>query len=514
MESEGEILDALPDGVLLVEGRVVVRANAAARRMFAGGGELAGRKLAELLAPGELQRFELLDDQRARGWLQPAACRMAFAREGGGSLLAEVSWTHLPSSAMLLVTRDVTAATRAEDLIGRLAQLPTGLDGEGALFDASAPVFHAFDWALAYCEMTDQGSIVRRVVAAPGNAVGDYGRSLLGRTMPLAATPVLAEVLRREEAIFLDNLPSTQAGPVAGAVALSDSMERARIVRSAWCPIRSGEKISHVLVVMGRDMTEHDFVAIQLFAAQVGAAQRLGQLRTEMVRRERLAAVGEMAAVLAHEVRNPLGIMFNALGTLERLDAAPDPSERALLEILRQEAERLKRLVTDLLDFASTSVARLEPTDLSAVVAEAVRAARHDPSFASTSPTLDVVVPAELMVSTDATLLRRAALNLIVNAVQHAAPNGNVAVAAARRGSDHVVLSIWNDGPPIPEIVARRMFEPFYTTKPTGTGLGLAIVRRICADIQARVAVVPGEPGAAHPGGVAFELVLPAAAST
>ncbi len=506
MESPVEILDALPDAVLLLESHVVARSNAAARSLLGTGAELVGRPLAELLAPGELARFELLDAQRARGWPQPSACRLRFLRPGGTSVLAEVSWSRLPSSAVLLTARDVTPATRAEDLIGRLAQLPSGLDGIDALLDASEPVFQALDWSVSLSELVDDGSIVLRVLAPAGSPLGAYGRSLLGRRLPMRATPVLAEVVRRGEAIFLDNLPTSFVGAVAAAVAISDTMERARAVRSAWCPIRTHDRITHVLFVGGADMTEHDFVAIQMFAAQVGAAQRLGALRTEMVRRERLAAVGEMSAVLAHEVRNPLGIMFNAVGTLERL-GAETAEQRALLEILRQEAERLKRLVTDLLDFASTSVASLEPTALSAVVSEAVRAARHDPSFAGCEPELEVQVPEELFVLTDATLLRRAVLNVLVNAFQHAPPKGQVLVGAERRGLGKVVLSIWDSGAPVPEPIAKRMFEPFYTTKPMGTGLGLAIVRRICADLQATVALVPS------PSGALFELVLPSATS-
>jgi PAS domain S-box-containing protein len=505
LESPVEILDALPEAVLLLEGQVVTQTNAAARRMFGDGAELAGRAFGELLAPGELARFELLDAQRARGLPQPSACRLRFLRPGGAPILAEVSWSRLPSTAVLVTARDVTAATRAEDLIGRLAQLPSGLDGVGALFEASEPVFHALDWVVALTELVEDTSIVLRVVAAPGSPLGVYGRSLLGRRMPLRATPVVAEVVRRGDPVFLDNLPTTFVGGVAGAVALSDNMERARMVRSAWVPIRTDDRISHVLSVMGADMNEQDFVAIQLFAAQVGAAQRLEALRTEMVRRERLAAVGEMAAVLAHEVRNPLGIMFNAVGTLERLAPAQGPEQQALLEILRQEADRLKRLVTDLLDFASTSAARIEPTALFAVVAEAVRAAQHDPSFEGRVPTLQVNVPADLSVLTDATLLRRAILNVLVNAFQHAPASGRVEVGAARRGPAQVILSVWNDGPPIPELVAKRMFEPFYTTKPMGTGLGLAIVRRICADLQATVTLLPS------PTGVLLELALPSA---
>ena len=172
---------------------------------------------------------------------------------------------------------------RAEDLVGRLAQLPSGMEGANALLDASEPVFVALGWVLAFTEILDGGSRTLRVLAPEGDPVGEYGRSLVGRVMPLAATPVLAEVVRTGTPLFLDNLPTTQRGSVRGAVALSDSMDRARVARSAWCPIHADGRVTHLLSATGADITEHDFVAIQVFSSQLGAAGRLRALRMEMV---------------------------------------------------------------------------------------------------------------------------------------------------------------------------------------------------------------------------------------
>ena len=392
--------------------------------------------------------------------------------------------------------------TRAENLVARLAQLPSGMDGADALLDAGEPVFRALGWVVAFTEIVDGSSRTLRIIAKQGDPVGDYGRSIVGKVIPFAGTPVLAEVVRTGAAMFLDNLPTTQKGSIRGAVALSDSMDRAGVARSAWCPIHAQGKVTHLLSATGADITEHDFVAIQVFSSQLGAAVRLRALRMEMVHKERLAAVGEMAAVLAHEVRNPLGVMFTALSTLSRAEPGKRRDWQALLDILQEEANRLQRLVTDLLEFSSTSTPVLEAVALGPIARDVVEAARHDASFHAANPSIQVDVGDGLLVRTDRVLFRRVLLNVVLNAFQHVTHGGRVRLVAEPHDGE-VALTVHNDGPAIAAATAKRVFEPFFTTQPTGTGLGLAIVQRLCTDIGAQVDVFPVEEGAA------FRIVLP-----
>ena len=509
--STREVLDALPDPVILVDELVIEQTNAAAREMIGLGKDLVGRRLASILPENALDRFRLLDFQRAQGWPLPSTCLLRFIRTDGTSVTADVRWVRLAGSRWLLTARDVTDASRAEALMGRLAHLPCTLDGADVLLDASEPVFRALGWTVAFTEIVEDGSVVKRVLARAGDPVGDYGRSLMDKVLPRSATPILVELLRTGQAIFLDNLPQVQPGDVSRAVALGESMARSRVVRSAWCPIRASVDISHVLAVTGHDLTEHDFVAVQLFAAQVGAALRIRGLRMEMVRRERLAAVGEMAAVLAHEVRNPLAVMFNALSALER-GGPSAPMFGDLLVILREEGERLQRLVTDLLEFASTREPNLVPTSLAALIADVLYAAKHDESYERQMPKLSIRVGEEVIVRTDAALLRRALLNVIVNAFQHTTAGGTVSVVATPADTS-VRLVVSNEGEPIPEEVRKHLFDPFFTTKATGTGLGLAIVRRIATDVGGSVSLLPTERPSSSPSRelASFELLLPRA---
>jgi signal transduction histidine kinase len=524
-----EVLDALPDPVILVDELVIEQVNTAARDMIGLGKDLVGKRLASILPENALDRFRLLDFQRAQGWPLPSTCLLRFIRTDGSSVTADVRWVRLAGSRWLLTARDVSDASRAETLMGRLAHLPSTLDGADALFDASEAVFRALGWTVAFAEIIPDASIVRRVIARFGDPVGDYGRSLLDKVLTRSETPVLAEVMRTGQAIFMDNLPQVQPGQVARAVALGENMAKSRVVRSAWVPIRATTDITHVLAVTGHDLTEHDFVAVQLFAAQVGAALRIRGLRMEMVRRERLAAVGEMAAVLAHEVRNPLAVMFNALSSLERGNAEPVNREAGpgtqmfgdLLAILREEGDRLQRLVTDLLVFASTREPNLVPTPLLPLCADVIYAAKHDESYERMSPKVVVDVPESIWVRTDEALLRRALLNVVANAFQHVTSGGTVSVVATVTGST-VRLLVTNDGERIPEDVRKHLFDPFFTKKATGTGLGLAIVRRIATDLGASVTLLPPAPTsitAAAPLASAtasteqavFEIVLPRA---
>jgi len=496
------IFDALPEALIVVRGGELAWMNRAAREML--GESVVGRRLDAVLAPREIERLDQYLDQRRRGWDLPATCRVCFTRLADGAEVITDLRFGQAGDDLVLSARDVTDVTRAEEIMGRLAHLATSgsaLPGAEALLDAAAPVFEALGWIVAFTEIVPSGSITHRVMAPPGDPVGDYGRSIVGVLMPFDKTPVLAEVVKGNRSIFLDNLPTLQHGPEQRAVALGDSMARAHVIRSAWSPVISDGKLTHVLAVTGRDLTEHDFVAVQLFAAQIGAAIQAQRLRAELVQKERLAAVGEMAAVMAHEVRNPLAVIFNALSGLRKRGC--DQPSLELIDIIHEESERLRRLITDLLDFSRPSAVQVDSVDLGGVVRQAAAAAKLDPAVGGGTPEIQIdVAPGVGSVETDPALLRRALVNLLVNALQNVPSEGHVAIEA-RIVDGQVVVRVRNDGPMISPDVAARVFEPFFTTRASGTGLGLAVVRRIVEDLGGRISLDT------VPAGTAFSVALP-----
>jgi signal transduction histidine kinase len=209
----------------------------------------------------------------------------------------------------------------------------------------------------------------------------------------------------------------------------------------------------------------------------------LAAAQLALVERERLAAVGELAAVIAHEVRNPLAVMFNCIGTLEKPTVDPDESVE-LLAILGEEASRLNHLVSELLDFARPRKALLETRSLEDIVLGAVTSVRAaEPLLQSGAIKLEIDVVRPLPpLMLDARLIRRALVNLLCNAVEAMPHGGHIVVRVTQETFDDrpaARIEIIDDGPGISRELQARVFEPFFTTKAAGTGLGLSIVKRV-----------------------------------
>jgi signal transduction histidine kinase len=224
------------------------------------------------------------------------------------------------------------------------------------------------------------------------------------------------------------------------------------------------------------------------FAAAIRAKRLLDDLRQsyadlartqeQLVHRERLAALGELAAIVAHEIRNPLGAVFNAISAIRRQAPREDTgSLTTLLAILEEEATRMNEIVGDLLDFARPVSAALRPERIEPIVTEAVDAATAD----AVGPVrIEREVAGDLPpVPVDARLLRQAILNVAINAVQALGPRGGTITLRMRHDRDTVRIEIADTGPGIAFEHQARVFEPFFTTRPSGTGLGLTVVKRI-----------------------------------
>ena len=201
------------------------------------------------------------------------------------------------------------------------------------------------------------------------------------------------------------------------------------------------------------------------------------QMQHELVSKKQLAAVGELAAAIAHEVRNPLAIIMNAVAGLRR-KSVEENDRRTLLGIVDEETARLNRLVTDLLRFARPVTIRTSAVS----VPELIRRAKD-----KVDENHEVVVePFEIdplpTIRADANLLRHAFDNIVANAFQATPNGGTVRVRVTATEIDalpFLCIDVIDDGQGMDGQTLQRAVDPFFTTRPSGTGLGLPIVRRI-----------------------------------
>lgn len=206
----------------------------------------------------------------------------------------------------------------------------------------------------------------------------------------------------------------------------------------------------------------------------------------EAVRRsEKLAAVGAMAAGLAHELRNPLASMGGSIQLLAEGKSFGD-EERRLMTIALREADRLNGLISDFLTFARPSPPSFDALDARTVIEETLELFRNDPSHRSLS--LRAEVEGALPVRADAGQLRQVLWNLLKNAAESLDGTGSVRVAAFPKGATALVQII-DTGGGIDPTDLPHIFDPFYTTKSKGTGLGLALVHSMIAGHGGRIEV-------------------------
>jgi signal transduction histidine kinase len=199
----------------------------------------------------------------------------------------------------------------------------------------------------------------------------------------------------------------------------------------------------------------------------------LEQAREQLLRDEKLAAMGRLSSAIAHEIRNPVAMIASSIATAKQLTGA---QREEMFEIASDEASRLSQLTTEFLDYASTRTPNLAPTSLADAIAYVADASRAHASQKGIRFQLDV--PEKLIVQADESQLHQALMNLLLNAVD-ASPAGGVITFRCHNGNRRACIEVENAGLPIPESALNRIFEPFFTTKPRGTGLGLAIARNI-----------------------------------
>jgi two-component system, NtrC family, sensor histidine kinase PilS len=361
------------------------------------------------------------------------------------------------------------AAALAMRLAGELSRAGERIVAQGALLEDAATLHLHVVRSLTSGLMTltpgADGATIRV------SSINPTGADILGTTVPAAQGRPLDQVwpglaarlaagdLRREE------MPLTRPDGEPRIVGLSASP----LFNSAGATI--GRMISF------QDLSE------------------LRRMQREVERSERLAAIGRLAAGIAHEIRNPLAAISGSVELLRASSGAADGETRDLCDIVGRETDRLNHLITDLLDFARPRKRDPAPVEVGAAVAEMARVFENDPRLGGDR--IELAAAPDLWVDADPGQLRQVMWNLVRNAAEASPPGSPIDVAVATEGQD-VRITVRDRGPGIPDQDRPRLFEPFFSTKKGGTGLGLATVHRIVEDHRGRLELANADGGGAR----------------
>ncbi len=220
--------------------------------------------------------------------------------------------------------------------------------------------------------------------------------------------------------------------------------------------------------------------------------QELEFTRDRLLIEERLAAVGRLSSAVAHEIRNPVAIIASSLVTAERPEAG-EQQRKEMYSIARSEAARLEKLTSDFLSYARPIQPQLSHIALAEILGYIAEIAKVQANKKNIRVLVDVGNGDSA--NLDREQIQSALLNLVLNAIDAAPFDGTIAVRSRRLSPNKVELEVENEGNPISPETLSRIFEPFYTTKPSGTGLGLAISRNIARAHGGELTVTRNDPG-------------------
>ena len=426
IERLSAIVESSDDAILgMTLDGVVTSFNAGAERLYrVPAAEVVGRRVAELLPPAVAQEWEgYLARIRAGETLDHMEAHRV-RRDGSEMWVSlRVSPVREPDgriSGASTIARDISRRKAAEERL--------------ALVLRSSPIL--------LLRLDAEG----RITFAEGQPLAVLGVE----PEELSGKPVVALFGQEEWAV-------EQARRVlAGETFTAGGRALGRWWENHYVPLRgpSGETVGAIAVSI--DVTDRK------------------EAEEKLVRQEALARLGTMAAVVAHEVKNPLAGIGGAIQVLrDRL--APEAADREILGEILERLKGLNALVQDLLEFARPRALRFAPVAVGTALRETVALLSADPAF----PELAVSVEGpDVTVVSDGDFLRDVFHNLLLNGAQAAGGKGPLRVTI-EEGRERCRVTVRDPGPGIPADIADKVFEPFFTTKHRGTGLGLSIARRL-----------------------------------
>jgi two-component system, NtrC family, sensor histidine kinase HydH len=365
--------------------------------------------------------------------------------------------------------------------------------------------------------------------------LGSIGTAVPKRVESLSARPLL-DRLDSQASLSLEEVARDANKSDSSDSAVRAAAEALGTLQSAIVLAIRGEQEGTVGLIFAADdrvrdaFTPEEVALLETIASQIGVVVTNSRIYSRMKERDRLAALGSMAAGLAHEVKNPLGAIKGAAQLLEEVGASTpdDPTAREFVGIIIEEVNRLDRVVGSFLDYARPHAGNPIPVDMNAAVRRTVQIL----SSQITDGAIDVhLALSEPMPRTriDPEKFRQVLMNLIKNAIQAMDGHGKITVSTSVRRSPRarmpsydgapppsrrslvedaelVEVGVRDTGPGISPKVLRNLFIPFFTTKTQGTGLGLAISQSIVRNAGGMIEV-QSQPGA----GTTFTIVLPSA---
>lgn len=362
------------------------------------------------------------------------------------------------------------------------------------IFDADEVVSYSTDTAQVGREDLSDPLVEKSLEGGPTNfEIKSDVSSLWSMFYPdLEARSVILRTvytLRAERSI----LPGGPSGQIMGALEFTQDIteDYATVVSFQWL-ITITQFLSSLLL----------FLLLVMFirrAARIVAerAQEQRRLERELHQSERLAGMGRVVAGIAHEIRNPLGIIKSSAQLLLKKaeGAGQDPGSRRILQAMYDEIGRLSQTVNDFLDYARPKQPRMLPVNLAQVLDQAMVFLERE--FAAKGVVVIRDYPAELPAQGDKGLLYRAVFNILMNAVQALDGAGTITIQG-RMEDRAALLSFTDSGPGFAPETLPKAADPFFTTKDHGTGLGLAIVATILDSHGAHLAFSNAEAGGAR----------------
>jgi two-component system sensor histidine kinase HydH len=306
-----------------------------------------------------------------------------------------------------------------------------------------------------------------QIIGAPRHsAIGKMPEKVLPkRVVELLTLLDQSQIVREEEMVW--DLGDRRAVPV--------SVSANRIVN----------ELDHLVghVVMVRDLSE------------------VQRLRQEIQRQEKLAALGGLAAGVAHEIRNPLS-SIKGMATYLANRFCSNGGDRQAADVMVQEVDRLNRVISELLEFARPSDITIQTVDLPQLLQHSLRLIQQDADANDIQVELNIQT-AMPKADIDPDRISQCLLNLYLNAIAAMPDGGRLEVVCRKEASGDLVISVGDSGGGIDDDRLSEIFNPYFTTKSTGTGLGLAIVHKIVEAHQGRIGVQ------STPNGTTFSLHLP-----